>query len=242
MKRDEAALEARERLLALERARAVLEEHVSRPTDGKWLEELTVNIGPRLAEWDVEVVYPWGQWPDRELYFPDSAASDFGIDLVAVRGSDGAHIAIQCKSRFLNSVGKGSNIAKKEFDSFVSASRSDFWSERWLVTNSTARLSAPADRTNKAGEDQVKQVVLAVDVSRAVSFAKEKADGEHSEVRYGRSSNAVGTNALTPPPPPEIRGFWWGLRSLVRRCSARPWIPVSGCCVSTLRRTPAVYQ
>ena len=202
MKRDETAIEAREQLQALERARSVLEEHAPLPTDGKWLEELTVDIGPRLAEWDVEVVYPWGQWPERELHFPDSAASDFGIDLVAIRGSDGAHIAIQCKSRLFDSEGKGSDIAKKEFDSFVSASRSDFWSERWLVTNGAARLSAPADRTNKAGDDQVTLVDLAVDVSMAASAAEESADNASDENATTCSLSTINDSSRTPPPPP----------------------------------------
>lgn len=52
-----------------------------------------------------------------------------------MRGSDGARIAIQCKSRKLDNEGRGSPITKREIDSFSSISSSNIWEERWPVTN-----------------------------------------------------------------------------------------------------------
>ena len=64
-----------------------------------------------------------------------------GIDAVATRRSDGEHIAIQCKSRQLDSEGKGGSISKSETDKFVAASSSEFWVERWVVTNGNNPLT-----------------------------------------------------------------------------------------------------
>ncbi len=104
-------------------------------TGGKWLENLTVDAGPHIKEWDIGHCWPWAAWPEREAHFPGTTNQDVGIDCVAVRRSDGEHIAIQCKSRQLDEFGHGDPINKEEFDSFASASAGDFWSERWIVTN-----------------------------------------------------------------------------------------------------------
>ncbi len=150
-----------------------LAENSPLATDGAWLEELTVDIGPVLADWDVEVIYPWSRWPERTEHFPQSTASDNGIDLVARRRSDGAHIAVQCKSRKLDDDGRGNDIDKGEFDSFGHATASSFWSERWLVTNGSVRLSGPAALNNQMTDNPVRLVNLAADVSAAASASAE---------------------------------------------------------------------
>ena len=91
-------------------------------TDGTWLEDLTVQASPYIREWDIEHCYHWLDWPERESNFPGTTKQDVGIDAVAIRRSDGAHIAIQCKSRQLDSHGKGDPIGKGETDKFASAS------------------------------------------------------------------------------------------------------------------------
>ena len=48
---------------------------------------------------------------------PNTTKQDVGIDAVAVRRSDGEHIAIQCKSRQSNASGQGVPISKGEIDS-----------------------------------------------------------------------------------------------------------------------------
>ena len=71
----------------------------------------------------------------RERLSPQTTRQDIGIDAVGQRRSDGAYVAIQCKSRQLDEHGKGGSIDKGEVDSFASASSEDFWAERWIVTN-----------------------------------------------------------------------------------------------------------
>ncbi|MCY3925984.1 MAG: hypothetical protein OXG52_10845 [bacterium] len=174
MTRSDAALDG------LRRAQRVLAECGPLATDGTWLEELTVGVGPMLADWDVDAAYRWSAWPDREQHFPDSNEWDTGIDLVARRRSDGAHIAIQCKSRRLDEAGRGGDIHKSEFDSFNSDSAGTFWSERWLVSNGSVELSAQAEQTNLKSDRPVKLVNCAADVAAAVaSLEAVDAECEH---------------------------------------------------------------
>ena len=115
-------------------------------TDGKWLEQMTAECAPLIAEWDVSNAWLWKEWPDRQAT-PYADAPDIGIDVVARRGSDGKFIAIQCKSRKLDGRGHGADITKKEFDSFLAVSADETWAERWLVVNGAIRLSGNAGKT-----------------------------------------------------------------------------------------------
>ena len=68
-------------------------------TDGTWLEDLTIQVGPYIKEWDIDQCYPWSEWPGREDHFPKSNQSKtLAIDAVAVRSGDGEYVAIQCKA------------------------------------------------------------------------------------------------------------------------------------------------
>ena len=116
-------------------------------TDGRWLEELTAAVAPHIKEWDIAECYRWADWPGRELHLPGTTNRDIGIDAVGVRRSDGAHIAIQCKSRQLDAQGNGAVISKNDSDSFASASSGRFWAERWIVTNGNVSLTSGAEET-----------------------------------------------------------------------------------------------
>ena len=96
-------------------------------TDGTWLEDVTVQAGPHIKEWDIARCYPWSEWPDREKHFPNTSKQDIGTDAVGIRRSDGQHIAIQCKARQLNAAGEGANIHKTEVDKFTAASTNPLW-------------------------------------------------------------------------------------------------------------------
>ncbi len=135
-------------------------------TDGKWLEDVTVEAGPHIKEWDIEQCYLWSEWPDREFYFLGTTNKDIGIDLVGIRRSDGEPIAIQCKSRQLDEHGKGDPIAKHETDKFASASSSSFWAERWLVTNGDNPLSKNAQQANSMSDRPIKMVYIANDLQQ----------------------------------------------------------------------------
>ena len=113
-------------------------------TDGKWLEVVTVESGPLIREWDIEECWSWDEWPERKEHFPGTTRLDVGIDAVATRRNDRRYIAIQCKSRQLDEVGCGDSIGSGEIAKFASASASDFWAERWIVTNGDNPLAGGA--------------------------------------------------------------------------------------------------
>ena len=116
-------------------------------TDGKWLEVVTVESGPHIREWDIEKCWHWEEWPDREAHFPKTTRMDVGIDAVAVRRSDGKHMAIQCKSRKLDGDGRGSSIKSDAISKFSATSSADFWAERWVVTNGDNPLASGAEQS-----------------------------------------------------------------------------------------------
>ena len=126
-------------------ALAEIEEASSHQTDGKWLELLTADCATLISDWNVSAAWLWQDWPNREQYYPDTP--DIGIDVIAKRETDSELIAIQCKSRKLDEHGRGTDITKGEFDSFLAASADTVWSERWLVVNGDTRLSGNAEKT-----------------------------------------------------------------------------------------------
>ena len=124
----------------IESAVATVKEASTQQTGGKWLENITILIAPLIGEWDIERCYLWAEWPEREARFPNTTNQDVGIDAVAIRRSDGQHIAIQCKSRQLDEHGRGDPINKGELDKFISSSADALWAERWLVVIGDTRL------------------------------------------------------------------------------------------------------
>ena len=140
-------------------------------TDGKWLEKLTVRVGPIIREWDIDCCYLWADWPERETRFPQTTRQDVGIDVVAIRRSDGEHIAIQCKSRQLDARGVGAGITWQEINTFVGASSAPFWAERWVVTNGANSLSGNAPSAIALHEESVKLVNIGADLAQQQSAA-----------------------------------------------------------------------
>ena len=138
-------------------------------TDGTWLEELTVQVGPIIKDWDIERCYQWSKWPEREKHFPNTTNQDVGIDAVAIRLSDGKHIAIQCKSRQLDELGHGAPINKGELDKFISSSAGDFWAERWVITNGDSPIGPTALQTPSLHDKPVKLVNIGTDLSQQQS-------------------------------------------------------------------------
>ena len=108
-------------------------------TDGKWLEYLTRDCAPQIADWDVSDAWLWQEWPDRGKHYPRK--TDLGADVVARRASDGALVAIQCKSRQLNEHGHGAPINAGEIDRFIAFSADSLWAERWVVVNGAVKIS-----------------------------------------------------------------------------------------------------
>ena len=155
----------------------VIHEMSPQETDGIWLEDLTVQIGPHIKEWDITCCYPWSQWPERERLYPASNRQDVGIDVVGVR-SDHQLVAIQCKSRKLNADGRGGPIHKAEIDKFISATAAPHWTERWIVTNGDNHLSDNVHAAVAQGQIPIKTVNITNDLlQQQTAFADE--EGSH---------------------------------------------------------------
>ena len=148
----------------LEELIAHVDEASEHQTGGGWLEVATVHAGSLIREWDVADCWAWDDWPDRQKQFPATSDRDIGVDVVAVRRSDGEHIAIQCKARQLDEHGAGNPIGKSEIDSFANASAGSFWSERWIVTNGNVSMGANASQAVSMHEKPIKQVNIAHDL------------------------------------------------------------------------------
>jgi len=131
-------------------------------TDGTWLEDLTVQAGPIIKEWDIDECYHWSEWPEREDHFPNTTKQDVGIDAVAVR--DGEYVAIQCKARKLDEHGDGAPIGKGETDKFANASADGFWAERWIVTNGNVPLNNNTQQVLSMTSKPVKLVNITNDL------------------------------------------------------------------------------
>ena len=112
---------------------SVINKHLDDAGDGKWLEKLVCQMGPRIVPWDFEKVYSWKDWPGDPKYFPEKHSPDIGIDNVGVR-ADGSYVAIQCKAR-----AAGKSLSKKDIKDFTSVATSVHWAERWIVT--TAKVT-----------------------------------------------------------------------------------------------------
>lgn len=141
-----------------------IEKTSRRATDGKWLEQLTADCAPLIAEWDVRKAWTWEKWPGRS--HPDS-----GIDVIAER-ADGELIAIQCKSRVLDDQGFGPPINKAELDSFIAESSGieTHFAELWLIVNGGVDVNANAQRI-MAG-NKVKHINLYADIKKQHDSAR----------------------------------------------------------------------
>ena len=151
----------------IEKAIGIVAEMSPKSTDGKWLENLTVEAGSFIKEWDIERCYHWSKWPEREHHFPGTTHLDVGIDAVAIRRSDRELIAIQCKSRQLDQYGKGAPIAKHETDKFANASSNHLiWAERWIVTNGDNPLNPISQQVLSMSDRPIKMVNIAIDLQQ----------------------------------------------------------------------------
>ena len=159
----------------IESAIATVREASAQQTGGKWLENITVLTAPLVSEWDIERCWPWAEWPEREVHFPETTNQDVGIDAVAIRRSDGEHVAVQCKARQLDGQGRGGAISKDELDKFISSSADPFWAERWLVTNGDNPVSPNVARTPGLKDKPIKVVNIANDLlQQQATFTSEE--------------------------------------------------------------------
>lgn len=164
----------------LEELIAHVDEVSKQHTDGEWLEVATRKAGPMVREWDIAESYLWSEWPAREEQFPGVTKRDIGVDVVAVRRSDGEHIAIQCKARQLDERGAGAQISKRQVDSFASTSAGSFWAERWIVTNGNVTMGSNAVQALSMQDKPIKQVNISHDLRQQLDAVKSGQD-EHPQ-------------------------------------------------------------
>lgn len=103
---------------------------------GRWFELLFAHVARRVPDLEVEEIWPWPEWPDRES-LTGLGGLDLGIDLVA-QMRDGTYTAIQCKCYAANG-----RVAKPDVDSFLAVSSRECFSYRWIVA--TCPWNANAD-------------------------------------------------------------------------------------------------
>jgi len=155
---------------------SIIEEYSPHQTDGKWLESLTTECAPLLAEWDCTEAWRWDDWPDRH-------GSDIGIDVVAKR-ADGGLIAIQCKSRQLDAGGEGKQIPLSEITKFVAAAPDKKYAELWLVVNGAVDAAPNAKRVMDS--HKITHVNLRAEIQKQLSAMAPDSDGNSTATGTAR--------------------------------------------------------
>ena len=132
--------------LILDRIRA---ESRDESEKGRWFEQLFMRIAIQQPEFEIEGIWRWPDWPERET-LTGLDGRDIGIDLVARRTS-GEWVAIQCKCyEDRHTLGKG------EIDKFLGGSQQQVFRLRWIVA--TCRWGPNAERAIQNAHPQVTQI------------------------------------------------------------------------------------
>ena len=116
---------------------------------GRWFEQLFMRVALQRPEFEIEEIWRWPDWPDREA-LTGLDGRDIGIDLVARRNS-GEWVAIQCKC-----YDEGRTIPKGEIDKFLGGSQQPAFGLRWIVA--TCRWGPNAERAILNAHPQVRQI------------------------------------------------------------------------------------
>ncbi len=116
---------------------------------GRWFEQLFCRIARQQPEFDVEEIWRWRDWPEREE-LTGRDGRDIGIDLVA-RLTSGEWVAIQCKC-----YDEKQTLRKGEIDKFLGGSQPKVFSLRWIVA--TCRWGPNAEQAIEGANPQVRQI------------------------------------------------------------------------------------
>ena len=116
---------------------------------GRWFEQLFARIARQEPEFEIDDIWRWPEWPDRET-LTGRDGRDIGIDLVARRTS-GEWVAIQCKC-----YEDQHTLPKGEIDKFLGGSQQPIFRLRWIVA--TCRWSPNAERAIQGAHPQVTQI------------------------------------------------------------------------------------
>ena len=93
---------------------------------GQWFENLVIRVLRENPEYEVDEVWRWPEWPEREA-LTGQDGRDLGIDLVA-RHRNGGWVAIQCKC-----YAEDARVSKPDVDSFLGYTQQAVYSMRWIV-------------------------------------------------------------------------------------------------------------
>ena len=116
---------------------------------GRWFEQLFMRIALQEPEFEIEEIWRWPDWPEREA-LTGLDGRDIGIDLVARRTS-GEWVAIQCKCYDDRHV-----LGKGGIDKFLGGSQQPVFRLRWIVA--TCRWGPNAERAIQNAHPQITQV------------------------------------------------------------------------------------
>ena len=105
----------------------ILQEATSNAQKGRWFEHLFMECARNLPEFDVDEIWTWRDWPEREE-LTGMDGRDLGIDLVA-RLNDGTLVAVQCKC-----YDQGHRVSADDIKTFLAFSDRDCFQLRWVVT------------------------------------------------------------------------------------------------------------
>ena len=134
-------------------ARAILdrirEDSRDEAEKGRWFEQLFMRIALQEPEFEIEKIWRWPDWPEREA-LTGLDGRDIGIDLVA-RRSSGEWVAIQCKCYDDRHV-----LGKGGIDKFLGGSQQPVFRLRWIVA--TCRWGPNAERAIQNAHPQITQV------------------------------------------------------------------------------------
>ncbi len=130
----------------LERIRA---ESRDESEKGRWFEQLFTRIALQQPEFEVDEIWRWADWPEREA-LTGLDGRDIGIDVVA-RRTTGEWVAIQCKC-----YEESHTLGKGEIDKFLGGSQQPIFRLRWVVA--TCRWGPNAERAIQNAHPPVTQI------------------------------------------------------------------------------------
>ncbi len=117
---------------------------------GRKFEDLFMTVARELPEFQVEKIWSWQDWPDRQA--AGLNAVDMGVDLVAHLVS-GEKVAIQCKC-----YGENNKVSKRDVEAFIAASEGLGFDLRWVVATSDYEKGAEAFISNQPFNPEVRRI------------------------------------------------------------------------------------
>lgn len=104
---------------------------------GQWFENLFARLARNEPEFELEGIWRWAEWPERER-LTGLSGQDVGVDLVA-KHQDGSWTAVQCKC-----YEPSYRVTKADVQSFLAGSQHEVFALRWIVA--TSRWGGVAER------------------------------------------------------------------------------------------------